>query len=379
MKNQILGVLIASGLTLLGCTKNSTSENANEIKIGEFGAMTGPEATFGQSTDKAIRLALDAVNAAGGVNGKKIRLITEDDQGKTDEAAAVVKKLITQDQVVAILGEVASSRSRAAASIAQQFKIPMITPSSTNPEVTRGKDYVFRVCFIDPFQGSVLAQFAVKNLKAKKVAVLKDLKSDYSLGLTEFFMKKYKELGGKITSVQNYQAGDTDFKAQLTDIRGEKPDVLFIPGYYTDVGLIARQAKQLGLKAVMLGGDGWDSPKLFEIGGAAIQGAYFSTHYTTSSPDEDTQKFIKAYKEKYNEIPDSLAALGYDAALILVDALKNAKDLSAAEIRDAIAKTKDFKGVTGKITIDADHNADKNAVVVQVEGNELKFVTSIGR
>lgn len=378
MKHTIIlcSLMLAVALPV-ACTKKTSENSAHEIVIGQFGSFTGAEATFGQSTDKGIKLALEAVNAAGGVKGKKIRMITNDNQGKPDEAAAVTKKLITQDNVVAILGEVASTRSLAAAPIAQHFKIPMITPSSTNPKVTEVGDYIFRVCFIDPFQGPVMAHFAWDNLKAKKVAVLKDLKSDYSMGLSEFFEKKYKELGGVITSTQNFQTGDTDFKAQLTAIRGEKVDAIYVPAYYTEVGLIARQAKQLGIKVPLLGGDGWDSPKLFEIGGKALEGHYFSNHYSTQSPNPKTQEFIKTYKEKYNETPDSMAALGYDAAMILVEAMKRADEITPEKIRDEIAKTKDFDGATGKITLNSQRNADKEAVVVQVKGNELKFITSL--
>ncbi|NCN41685.1 ABC transporter substrate-binding protein [bacterium] len=375
---MILFVSVGALFLGAGCTnKESSKEASNQILIGQFGSLTGAEATFGQSTDKGIRLAIDAVNASGGIKGKKIKLITEDNQGKPDEAAAVVKKLITQDQVVALLGEVASNRSLAAAPIAQQFKIPMISPSSTNPKVTEIGNYIFRVCFIDPFQGPVMAKFAFEDLKAKKVAILKDLKSDYSLGLTEFFEKKYKELGGAITSTQNFQTGDTDFKAQLTAIRSEKPDAIFIPAYYTEVGLIARQVRQLGITAVLIGGDGWDSPKLFEIGGEAVEGAYYSNHYSTESPNPATQEFIKAYKEKFNETPDGMAASGYDAAGVLIEALKRVEEITPENIRKALAETKQYPGATGTITIDENRNADKEAFIVQVKDKGLKFVRTL--
>jgi branched-chain amino acid transport system substrate-binding protein len=340
--------------------------------------MTGGEATFGLSTDKGIRLAIDAKNAAGGIKGKKIVLLTEDNQGRPEEAAAVVKKLITQDKVIALLGEVASTRSLAAAPIAQQYKIPMVSPSSTNPKVTQVGDYIFRTCFIDPFQGPVMARFAYNTLKFKKVAILKDLKSDYSLGLSEFFNKKFKELGGEIVSEQTFQTGDSDFKGQLTRIRSTDPEAIFIPAYYTEVGLIARQARQLGIKAVLLGGDGWDSPKLFEIGQSAIQGSYFSNHYASESNVPATQDFIKKYKEKYKETPDGLAAAGYDAAMILIAAMEKAPELTSTAIRDQLAATKDYDGATGKITINADRNADKDAFIVKVDGKSLKFVTLLG-
>lgn len=379
--------LVFAAVLATGCTKKdkstedgvtTTVDTSTEIRIGQYGSMTGGEATFGQSTDKGVRLAIDAKNAAGGIKGKKLVLITEDNQGKPEEAAAVVKKLITQDKVVAILGEVASTRSLAAAPIAQKYKIPMVSPSSTNPRVTQEGEYIFRVCFIDPFQGPVMARFAHETLKVKKVAVLKDLKSDYSLGLAEFFNKKFKELGGQVVAEQNFQTGDSDFKAQLTQIRSAAPDAIFIPAYYTEVGLIARQARQLGIKAVLLGGDGWDSPKLYEIGQKAIEGSYFSNHYAVESTNEATQEFIKKFKEKFNETPDGLAAAGYDAAQILIEAIEKAETITPDAIRAQLAATKDFKGATGNITINSDRNAEKDAFIVKVEGKAMKFVTKIG-
>lgn len=380
MNMRVLGswaLCVLVGLSA-GCTKKGDASSSNEILIGQYGSMTGSDATFGQSTDKGVRLAIEAKNAEGGIKGKKIRLITEDDQGKPEEAAAVVKKLITQDHVLAILGEIASTRTMAAAPIAQQYNIPMVSPGSTNPEVTKKGDYIFRVCFIDTIQGSVMARFAAQNLKLKKVAVLIDSKSDYSLGLSEFFQKKFKELGGQIISEQKFQAGDSDFKAQLTQIRGLSPDGLFIPAYYTEVGLIARQARELGLNVVLLGGDGWDSPKLFEIGQKAIDGAYFSTHYTSETPNPATQVMLKAFKAKYNEIPDGLAAVGYDAARILIQAMERAPELTPKAIREELAKVKDFDGATSKITINPERNADKDAFIVKVNGKALKFITQLG-
>jgi branched-chain amino acid transport system substrate-binding protein len=239
-------------------------------------------------------------------------------------------------------------------------------------------DYIFRTCFIDPFQGPVMARFTHDNLKLKKVAILKDLKSDYSLGLAEFFDKKFKELGGEIVSEQTFQTGDSDFKGQLTRIRSAEPEAIFIPAYYTEVGLIARQARQLGIKAVLLGGDGWDSPKLFEIGQNAIQGSYFSNHYASESNVPATQDFIKKYKAKYKETPDGLAAAGYDATMILIAAMEKAPELTSSAIRNELAAIKDYDGATGKITINADRNADKDAFIVKVDGKGLKFVTLLG-
>ncbi|MBU6376250.1 MAG: ABC transporter substrate-binding protein [Bdellovibrionales bacterium] len=347
------------------------------IKIGEVGSMTGPQATFGTSTNQGIKLAVQEINAAGGVKGKKIELISLDDQSKPEEAATAVTKLITQDKVIAILGEVASSVSLAMAPIAQSNKTPMISPSSTNPKVTEQGDYIFRTCFIDPFQGTVMARFAVDTLKAKKVAILRDIKSDYSVGLANFFAETFKKSGGEIVMDQSYSQGDIDFKAQLTSIRSKNPDAIFVPGYYNEVGLIARQAKEFGIKAPLLGGDGWDSPKLLEIGGNAFEGSYFSNHYSSEDQSSVVQNFIAKFKQAYGSIPDGLSAAGYDAAKILADAMNRAPSLEKAAIRDAIAATKDYNAVTGKISIDSNRNAVKSAVVLKITGGTFKYQTTI--
>jgi branched-chain amino acid transport system substrate-binding protein len=371
MKKIIVALLAVLPL-MTACTKKT-----NEILVGEFGSLTGNDATFGLSTNKGLRMAFEEINAAGGINGKKIKLITIDDQGKSEEAASAVTRLITQDNVVAIIGEVASGRSKAAAPIAQKHQIPMITHASTNPSVTQVGDYIFRTCFIDPFQGFVVAKFATQNLKSKKAALLRDVKSEYSVGLADVFVTEYKKMGGDLVADLSYQGGDIDFKAQLTQIRSKNPDVIFIPGYYTEVGLIAQQARQLGIKAPLLGGDGWDSARLSEIGKEAINGSYYTNHYTTESTDPLVVEFVKKFKEKYNETPDVMAALSYDAAKILAAAMTRTKELTPKNIRDEIAKTADYPGVTGKITLNAERNAVKSAVIVQVQGSERKFITSV--
>jgi branched-chain amino acid transport system substrate-binding protein len=368
-----LSFILAFGLFgISACTKKT-----NELAIGEFGSLTGSEATFGQSTNKGIRMAFDEINSAGGIKGKKLKLITYDNQGKPDEAASVVKRLITQDKVLAIIGEVASSRSLAAAPIAQQYKVPMISPSSTSPKVTEVGDYIFRICFIDPFQGKVMAKFMMDNLKLKKVAVLRDVKNEYSVGLADVFVNEVKARGGEILTDVSYQAGDIDFKAQLTQIKSKNPEVIFVPGYYTEVGLITYQARQLGIKAVFLGGDGWDSGDLEKNSKKAANGAYYSNHYSTESTDPVVQDFIQKYKAKYSEVPDAMAALGYDAAKILAAAMERTTDMKPEQIRDEIAKTKDYPGVTGNTTLDANRNAVKSAVIVQVEGDQRKFIANI--
>jgi branched-chain amino acid transport system substrate-binding protein len=311
------------------------------------------------------------------VLGKKIDLITEDDQSQAGQPATVVRKLISSDDCVAILGEVASSRSLEAAPICQENKIPMVSPASTNPKVTGVGDYIFRVCFIDPFQGTVMANFARKTLKLKTAAILKEASSDYSVGLARYFKQGFTADGGKIVGEENYSHGDKDVTAQLTALKADHPEGIFVPGYYTEVGLIALQARQLGITVPLFGGDGWESSVLVQIGGSALEGDYFSTHL---APDEKVplvQNFVNEFRAKYGETPDSMAALGYDSALILADAIKRAGSTDGAKVRDALAATKDFPGVTGKITIDAGRNASKPAVILTITNGQFKYVETI--
>lgn len=362
-----------------GSAEASTQEAPLQgtILIGEVGSLTGPQATFGISTRNGIELAINEANAQGGVKGKKLAIRVYDNQGKAEESANAVTRLITQDKVALILGEVASTNSIAMARKAQPAQVPMISPSSTSMKVTEVGDYIFRVCFVDPFQGFVMAKFAAENLATKKAAILKDQKSDYSLGLSEVFSREYPKMGGKVVGSEAYAQGDTDFRAQLTALKGLQPEVIYVPGYYTDVGLIARQARELGIKAVLLGGDGWESSKLYELGGRAIEGSYFSNHYSPEDPSPAVRKFIEDYKAAYGNVPDSLAALGYDSARVAIEALKRTPDLSGPAIRDAIAATKDFTGVAGTITLDSKRNAIKPAVVLKVEGGASKYVATI--
>lgn len=362
---------------LTACTKKSEAPKADEIVIGHFASLTGQIAAFGQSTKKGVDLAQKQFNAAGGLNGKQVKVITYDDQGKPEEAQAAVTKLITQDNVLAVLGEVASSLSLVAADVAMRNHTPMLSPSSTNPDVTKKGEYIFRICFIDPFQGEVMAMFAHDKLKAKTAAILRDVKNDYSVGLANFFAKAFEGAGGKIVLDTSYQERDVDFKAQLTDIKAKKPDVIFVPGYYNDVALIARQAKNLGLNQPMLGGDGWESEDLFKVAGAAINGSYYSNHYSPDSKDAVTQKFIADYKTEYGITPDSMAALGYDAFNVLIDAMKRAKSVTRDDIKTALASTKDFPGATGKITINEERNAVKSAVVLKVVDGKAVYDSTV--
>ena len=367
-------ITFALGLYFIGCTKSAQ----NEIVIGEFASLTGSEATFGISSDNGLKLAVEEMNNAGGLLGKKIKLITYDDQWKPSEAATVVQKLINKDKVAAIIGEVASSRSKAGAQICQSSKIPMISPASTNPEVTAIGDYIFRVCFIDPFQATVMSKFAINTLKIKRVAVLQDVKNAYSTGLAEFFVKKFKEMGGEIIEIQSYQNGDKDFKAQLTAIKSKNPEGVFIPGYYTDVGLIAIQAREIGITQPLFGSDGWESEKLTEGKAAdALEGCFFSTHVSAEDPSPNVQNFITKYKAKFNMMPDAMSFLAYDAGMILFDAIKRAGSIEADKIKNALASTKDFDGVTGKISMNEQRNAVKPAVILEIKGGKFKYKETV--
>ncbi len=349
----------------------------NEILIGEFGSLTGGTATFGQSTHKGILMATEEVNGSGGLLGKKIRIVTEDDRSLAEEAKTAVLKLIKFKKVVALLGEVASSRSLAAAPEAQKNGIPMISPASTNPQVTQVGDYIFRACFIDTFQGEAMARFAFKNLGLRKVAVLKDIKNDYSVGLADFFVKTFKELEGEITSIESYSEGDIEFRAQLTSIIARNPEGIFIPGYYTEVGLIARQARELGFQGSLFGGDGWDSAKTIEIGGPAVDNSYFSTHYASDDPNPVVQNFIAKFSQKYGAPPDAMAVLGYDSAQILFDAIRRADSTEGAKIRDALAQTNNFNGVSGSISINKNRDAEKRLVVLKIEKGKVRFAEAV--
>ncbi len=351
--------------------------SGDTLLLGVSTSLTGGQATFGVSTRNGIEMALKEANAAGPTRGKKLEMRVYDDQGKPEEAAQATTRLITQDHVLIILGDVASSNSLAMAEKAQAAGVPMITPSSTNPAVTAKGDFIFRVCFIDPFQGFVMAKFARENLKLAKVAVLQDNKSAYSIGLTDVFTRKFTEMGAKITSTESYSQGDTDYRAQLTAIKKTQPDAIYVPGYYSEVGVIARQARELGLKVPLLGGDGWDSEKLYELGGTAIQGSYFSNHYSPDNPDPRIQKFVSDYKAAYGGVPDALAALAYDAANVAISALKKAPDTSGKALRDVIAQTKDFPGIAGNITLDENRNAVKPAVILKVGDGKTEYVTTV--
>jgi branched-chain amino acid transport system substrate-binding protein len=376
-QSRFLALSVCCVFALHVCVIVAQDRETGEILIGEYGPLTGAAATFGISTRNAIDLAVDAVNGGGGVLGKRVRVVVEDDQGRAQEAQRVVAKLISQDNVIAVLGGVASSNSLAAAPVAQQKRIPMISPSSTNAKVTQVGDYIFRVCFIDPFQGFAMAKFAARTLKGKNAAVLRDITSEYSIGLADAFSESFKKMGGSVLLDETYGRGDTDFIAQLTKIKSANPDVIFVPGYYTEAGLIAIQAKRMGLAAPMLGADGWDSPKLVAVGGDSLNGSYYSHHYSVDDPSPENQDLVAKYRERYRQDPDALAALAFDSANLLFDAIRRANSTDPSKIREALAQTKDFQGITGRITLDKDRNAVKPAAVLQVKDGKIVYVETV--
>ena len=377
MRRWLIAVLATTLVIVVGCNKQK--QEANEILIGHVASMTGDTATFGLSADKGIQLALEEVNKAGPVLGKPVRVKTEDDRSVSDEARTATEKLISRDHVCAILGEIASSRSIAMAPACQDARIPMLSPGSTNPKVTQMGDYIFRACFIDKYQGAAMADFAVNTLKVKKYAVLYAANSDYSVGLRDFFNEEAKKLGAEEVIKSSYsEKSDVDFNAQLTKIKEFNPDAIIVTGYYNEAGKIARQARDLGIKVPLIGGDGWDSDQLLKIGGDALNGCFFANHYAPDQDRPSVKAFVEAFKAKYNgEVPDAMAILGYDAMKLMVDAIKRAGSTDGAKIRDALAATKNFPAAAGDITIDADRNAKKPIVIVGIRDGKLKFETAV--
>ncbi len=348
------------------------------IKVGQYGAFTGKEAAFGIAARKGAILAMEEVNATGGVLGRQIELFTEDNQSKQGESATIAKKFVARDKVVAVLGGNPSTNSLEAAPVFQHAKIPMIAISSTNPRVTEIGNYIFRVCFIDPFQGAVLAKFARDTLHAQRAAILTSVNNPYSVGISKVFRERFTAGGGRVVAEQRHSEGDKDFRAQLTAIKAAAPDVIFHSSNYTEGALICKQARALGFTGPLFGGDAWEAPQLIEIGGADVEGAYYSTHASPESTAPEVQSFVKKFRARWDgETPDSIAALGYDAARLLADALQRAGTTGSAKLRDAIAATRDFPGVTGRITIDEQRNASKSAVILTVKDGKFKFVESV--
>lgn len=365
--------LALAGLAFEGCKAKS-----DDIAIGAYLSLSGSDSTFGSDTRDGIELAVLQTNAAGGVKGKKVRLLYEDDKSTPQEASNKVRQLIDRDGVVAVLGEVASSRSMAGGLICNTKKVPMVTPSSTAVEVTKDREYVFRTCFTDAQQGDVAARFVHDTLKKNNIALFFVAQDNYSSGLAQSFKESFVKLGGKIVIEKGYQAKETNFTTYLTELKSASPDAYFVPVYYNDMVQIARQAKKVGIPGAMfVGGDGWDSADLIEGAGGELEGAYFTNHYAPDVPWENSKAFVKSYKEKYGRDPSSLGAQGYDAAKLLFDAIARAADLTPESIKNALADTKGFAGATGTLTIDANHNANKPIVIVQIKDKKMTYSTQI--
>jgi branched-chain amino acid transport system substrate-binding protein len=378
---------------LPGCDRGSSNSSSGDsgtgdIIIGQVASLTGDTATFGVSSNEGLLLALDEINAKGVLNGRKIQVKTEDDRSLPDEAKTATEKLITRDKAVAIIGEIASSRSIAMAPVAQDNKVPMLSPGSTNPKVTEIGDYIFRACFIDPFQGTAVATFAMapkpEGLGLKKFAILYPVNSDYGMGLREFFGNAVKKAGGQIVADEAYtEKSDVDFRGQLTKIKQANPDAIFCSGYYTEAGLIAQQARELGINVPLMGGDGWDSDQTVKIGKAATNNCFFSNHYSADEDRPAVKAFVEAYRARYKnqdgspKTPDAMAILGYDAMKLMADAITRAGSADSDKIREALAQTKNFPGASGNITIDAERNAQKPLVILEIKDGHFDYIGSV--
>jgi branched-chain amino acid transport system substrate-binding protein len=375
---------VALAVGSVACGQGCKGKSDDAITVGAYLSLSGPDSTFGTDTRDGVDLALEETNAAGGVKGKKVKVLYEDDKSNPTEASNKVRQLIDRDNAVAILGEVASSRSMAGGLICNTKKVPMVTPSSTAVEVTKDpqtgllREYVFRVCFTDDQQGDVAARFVWENLKKKNVGIFYVAQDTYSSGLAKSFKDSFTKLGGTVAIEKGYQKGETNFSTYLGELKAANPDVIFVPVYYNDMVQIARQAKQVGLSGSMfVGGDGWDSQNLTEGAGDELEGAYFTNHYAPDVPWQNSQTFVTNFRKKYNREPTSLAAQGYDAAKLLFDAIGRASEVKPEAIKVALAETKGFQGATGTLTIDKNHNANKPIVVVQIKGRKFVYATQL--
>lgn len=372
----LIGLMMLTATMLAGCGQQS-----NELKIGVSAPISGDIAALGQSTKNAILLAEEEINAAGGLEiggaQKPVKFIIEDDENKPESTATAFQKLINQDKVLAIIGSQSSKCSNAGAPIAESAKVPQISPWSTNPNVTQDRSYVFRACFIDPFQGKVVATFAKENLSANTAAVLYDIASDYNKGIAEVFRDEFVNAGGEIVGFETYVTKDTDFSAQLTKIKASNPDILFLPNYFNEVPLQIQQARKLGITAKIIGSDSWDNPELIILGGKVMNDTYFTNHYSPDVDRPESQAFITRYQEKFNILPDAAAALTYDAAYLLFDAMQRAGKADSQTIRDALAETSYFSGVTGEINYNGSGDPLKGAVIIKVENGQFIFNSAV--
>jgi len=377
MKKTLLSGVLASvmAMTLLaGCggnTGSSTSGTTGDaIKIGAIGPLSGAASTYGVSVKEGAQLLEKEVNDAGGINGKKIQFVFEDDQADPNSSMQAFNKLVDDEKVCAILGPVTSGATLAVAPNATSRQIPMITPTGTEPTITKvGGEYMFRGCFVDSFQGEVLAKYSNETLKSKTAAVLYNSGSDYSKGIADSFKAKFEAAGGTVGEFLTYNDKDTDFKAQLTKIKSLNPDIIVLPDYYNVVGLIAKQARGMGIQSQFLGGDGWESEELTKIGQDAVNGALYINHYYSGDTDTAVKSFVDSYKKEYNKEPDAFAALGYDSAKLLVKAIEKAGKTDGAAIKDALAGM-EMTSVTGNIKFNDERSAIKSAAIIKVDGDK---------
>src|SRR5215212_845972 len=369
--SKIFQLLLALCLLLSACSMPES--HSNTIKIGAFLSLTGATAAFGVSAANAIKLAADEVNGNGGIDGKRIELEIEDDESNTQEVPDIVNHLIKEHKVHALIAEPVSTRAMLAAPIAQQNQIVMISSASVKPELTMQGDYIFRACFISSTEGDAIARFAIDYLKAKRAAIILDDKNDYAVVLAGFFAESFKQRGGQIVSEQKYEPTATDLTAQMNAIKTASPDMVFAPGFYTTAPIVAREVKKAGIKSTLIGSDGWDSPNLLEAGSEPFEGVYFANHFWAGSDDPLVTKFVADYRAKYGVEPDAGSATAYDAARMLFDAFKRAKSTESAAVRNALAQTKDFPGVTGKITLDANRNAQVPVYMLRIEGGKFRL------
>lgn len=368
----LAAMMCAALLTGCGGEKKQAADSGDSIKVGAVFELTGNVANYGKSTNEGFKLAVEEINKAGGVNGKKIDVVESDNKSEPAESGNAVTKLITQNKVAAIVGPATSGCVNAATPIATSNKIPYIAPCATAPNITNDngkvKEFVFRACFIDPFQGQVMAVFADKTLKVKNVAIFYDSSSDYSKGLAEVFQKTFEGKGGKIVAKEAFLGKDVDFKAALTKLKASNPDALYIPGYYEEVSKIIKQAREMGITCPLIGSDGWESPKLAEIAGKdALKDCYYVSAFNAKDEDPSVQDFIKKFKAKYQKDPDIFAMQGYNAGLILADAIKRAGTTDGTKLAKAIAETKDLQIASGKLTFDANHNPVMPALIIAIE------------
>lgn len=375
-KGVILGITIVMAAAILTGCPDKSSKDSKTVKIGAIFPLTGDEASYGQSSRNALELLMDETNKNNALPGKQIEIIYEDDENKPQNSVTALQKLIKDEKVAAVIGTTSSKGCIAMGPVAAQAKVPMITPTATNPKVTQSGNFVFRTSFTDTFQGTVLAKFATENLKMKTAAVLYDAASDYSKGLAGYFRDDFEKAGGKVVSFEAYNTDDQDFSTQLLRIKTHNPEILFLPDYYNVVGLIAKQARSQGITATLLGGDGWDSPDLYKIGGSAVNGAYFSSHYSQENNSQEAVKFRNEYKAKYDEEPDAYAALAYDAGTIVVNAIKKAGSISGTKIDAAMMKT-ELSGVTDTIKFDENRDTVKSAVILKIENGKQMYVKKI--